>query len=786
MKPGVQKKHILLRVYLLIALLLLMGILKAVLLTYHLHQQQRINDQVNQYYNPLIYHTENLTETIQELNYSYRLRQLSLADEDIYVRTLSNAAYVIDRYLKEIRSLETEAQPNRAIENARIRLENDINNLVNILNGVLATRDVNDESIRQLPDQIQSTDLRTQQYSRLLINEREEIHKVLLSESGTKTTFVILLITGTIIFAAFVIIPLVMNIRKMVIETHYAEHRQRKLRELAELEQSRLASLLSALNIGILFEDRQNQVEYVNPAFRHMWEIDKDKPLTGLTINQLLSESPHGYTESEHLPNGGLPEQKADGIRKHLEINVTNNRILKQSCYPVLDGKKRLLGRLWTYEDITSERQTAEQLLHLAEHDALTGLLNRHSFQKSMTSMIEQCRRENGKFSLLYFDLDEFKYINDTFGHGTGDGVLSRIANQVSTLIRSTESFARLGGDEFAILTAFEPVEKVGVLPERIISAISSIPFQFEGTSIRLTASIGIANYPDHGINVEDLVSHADTAMYEAKKKGKNRWALYNHRNNASQMMVDRMSWSRRIDLALQQDLLILHFQGVYNTNNHVLSHLEVLVRMYDPADKRSIIMPGEFIPIAEKTAQIAEIDRIVLAKSIATLAQYPHVPALAVNISGRTFDEPSLPEFIRERLVSCSVDPKRLVLELTETEAVSDFQDAQRFIETINQIGCRVCLDDFGNGFSTFMYLKYLNVQILKIDGMFIRDLPKNYENQVLVKAMVNIAQALNKSVVAEFVENDETLALLKSLGVQFAQGYYFDKPTDQHKAFL
>ncbi len=423
--------------------------------------------------------------------------------------------------------------------------------------------------------------------------------------------------------------------------------------------------------------------------------------------------------------------------------------------------------------------------MYLAEHDHLTGLYNRHRFQQRLAFMTDSCRRCGGKFALLYFDLDEFKYINDTFGHSTGDSVLLRTASEVSALVRGVEMFSRLGGDEFAILTTLGLDDDLSALPKRIISAISSTPFRFRGTNVRLTASLGVAVYPEHGSNVEDLVAHADTAMYQAKKQGKNCWAIYNPDRNDSELMVERMSWSRRIGLALEQDLLELHFQGIYTTGSRQLSHLEVLVRMRDPADSNRLIMPGAFIPFAEKTAQIVEIDRRILSKSIALLAQYPKLPALAVNISGRSFDEPSLPGYIREQLSANSVEPSRLIIELTETETVSDIQDAQQFIESIHQAGCRICLDDFGSGFSTFTYLKYLDVEILKIDGMFVSDLANNHTNQVFVKAMTEIAQGLGKSVVAEFVENAETLSLLDNFGVQFVQGYYLDKPTDRHAAF-
>jgi len=205
-------------------------------------------------------------------------------------------------------------------------------------------------------------------------------------------------------------------------------------------------------------------------------------------------------------------------------------------------------------------------------------------------------------------------------------------------------------------------------------------------------------------------------------------------------------------------------------------------VRMRDPREPERLIMPGQFIPVAEKNGQILEIDRWVIRQSIAALAKHPELAALAVNVSGRSFDEPTLPHYIQEQLQAHGVAPKRLIIELTETAAVSEMQDAQRFIEALQQTGCLICLDDFGSGFSTFAYLKYLGVQILKIDGMFIRDLPNNRDNQAFVKAMIDVARGLGKVTVAEFVEDAATLEMLASFGVDMAQGYHLDRPSAAH----
>jgi EAL domain-containing protein (putative c-di-GMP-specific phosphodiesterase class I) len=245
---------------------------------------------------------------------------------------------------------------------------------------------------------------------------------------------------------------------------------------------------------------------------------------------------------------------------------------------------------------------------------------------------------------------------------------------------------------------------------------------------------------------------------------------------------VRRLSWNDRILHALENNLMDLQFQGVYLTSDRSLSHFEVLVRMRDEDDASVLLMPGQFIPVAEKSGKILDIDRWVLRESIQMLAEAPSIPALAVNISGRSFDEPTLPQFIAEQLKRCGVAPRRLMVELTETSAVSDLHDAQRFIEALHQTGCGVSLDDFGTGFSSFAYLKHLQVDSVKIDGLFIRNLPNEHDNQLFVKAMVTVARGLHKTTIAECVEDEETLVMLSGFGVDCVQGYYLERPGASH----
>jgi len=250
--------------------------------------------------------------------------------------------------------------------------------------------------------------------------------------------------------------------------------------------------------------------------------------------------------------------------------------------------------------------------------------------------------------------------------------------------------------------------------------------------------------------------------------------------------MVQRLSWNDRITRALENGWFELHFQGIYHAAGRTLAHLEALVRMRDPDDPGKLLMPGHFIPIAEKSGKILDIDRWVIRSCVELLASSPRIPSIAVNISARSFDEPSLPGFIADLLQQHGVAPLRLLIELTETAAVSDMQDAQRFIESLRKTGCPVCLDDFGTGFSSFAYLKHLNADVLKIDGLFIRDLPNDRDNQIFVKAIVDVARGMHKTTVAEFVESQEILEMLIAFGVDLVQGYHLDIPRADHPALL
>ncbi len=558
---------------------------------------------------------------------------------------------------------------------------------------------------------------------------------------------------------------------------------QKEYLVLASDERARLNALLNAMQIGILFVDRNNRVIYSNPAFEQIWLLTRSRTrYTGMDAAALLLQTTERLSRGDEALQDLLRLANEGEASAPVEVQMSDGRLITRVGYPVRDSADQLVGYLWLFEDVTRERQTANQILYLAERDALTGLFNRHRFQEELTRMLSSGERRRRRVALLFFDIDEFKHVNDTFGHRAGDALLIRVAGEVSAQVRRNEIFARLGGDEFGILAPDISDQEAESFAERIVRAAARIPFSFEGNSLRVTCSLGVAVYPDHATSAEDLVAHADSAMYQAKEAGKNTWRMYREDAQTTRKMLARLNWNERIEDALENNLLRLHYQGVFYCGSGALSHVEALVRMVDRDDPARVVTPGSFIPVAEKTGKVLDIDRWVISACADALACFPGVAGIALNVSGRSLNEPTLPRFITDALKRAGVEPGRLIVELTETSAVSDLHDAQRFIESMRENGVRVCLDDFGSGFSSFAYLKHLDVDMLKIDGQFIRDLPSDRDNQVFVKAIVDVARGLRKLTVAECVEDGGTLEVLRSFGVDLAQGYYLEEPMAQH----
>ncbi|WP_295447185.1 EAL domain-containing protein [uncultured Thiodictyon sp.] len=428
-------------------------------------------------------------------------------------------------------------------------------------------------------------------------------------------------------------------------------------------------------------------------------------------------------------------------------------------------------------EQLQRDREEAEaRLVWLADHDPLTRLYNRRRFNEDFGRVLDQAQRFGHRGALLFLDLDQFKDVNDLSGHQVGDGMLQRVAEQLSTLTHPSDILARLGGDEFALVLPECTDADALVCAERVQAAVRSIQVRENGRVHRVTASIGIALFPDQGQEPQEILANADLAMFQAKDKGRGRWHLFSAEDQAREQADARVTWRDKIAEGLRDERFELHFQPIVAVATGVIEHWEALLRLRDI--RGELVYPDRFIPVAEKTGQIQAIDHWVLTQAVRLLARDPRL-RLSINLSGGAMDDPALLPDIERLLAEQRVAPTRLTFEVTETVAVASIARANQLMQAIQQLGCRFALDDFGSGYASYVYLRRLPVDDIKIDGTFIRDLATNREDRIFVKAITDMAHGMGKRVTAEFVESAAIYAVLGELGVDCAQGYFLGRPT-------
>ncbi len=468
-----------------------------------------------------------------------------------------------------------------------------------------------------------------------------------------------------------------------------------------------------------------------------------------------------------------LAERRYADLRSRLGYFGTR-RLSRDEIDLMIETVRRLTDRM---EGLQQGRQQAEeQLVWLADHDPLTGLMNRRRFEEDFQRIVDQAARYRHQGGLLYLDLDEFKEVNDLSGHQVGDRLLQRVAERLRDITRSSDLLARLGGDEFALALPEASAQNAVACAESVQKAIRTISLQEEGREHRVSASIGIVSFPDHGLAIRQLMANADLAMYRAKDRGRGRWHLFSEEDPGREQLDERILWREQIAAALCDDRFELHAQPIVEIATGKPCHLELLLRMQDR--EGGLIYPDRFIPVAEETGQIQAIDHWVLSQAVKLLAERGGL-ALAINLSANAMDDPLILSTLERLLEEYAIRPSRLSIEITERVAIDSLSSATRLMRSIQELGCRFALDDFGSGYASYAYLRQLPVDDIKIDGAFIRDLPNNREDRILVKAITDMAHGLGKRVTAEFVETAETLAILQEIGVDCAQGYYFARPS-------
>lgn len=575
--------------------------------------------------------------------------------------------------------------------------------------------------------------------------------------------------------ASFNAMALALKARLMALQA--SELRQQQSLAVAQEERARLATLLGTLQGGIVFVDAGGRVVYVNEAFARLWSLPAIGPGQALAdwlpamAERLEAADAAQLRALKHAAPVAVPAPGAA-----IELRMRDGRTIVQRVQPVVDGAAA--GWVCLHDDVTEERRN-QQRARLALIDPLTALLNRRGLLEALARVLAEAGSAQQPACLLFIDLDDFKHANDMAGHHTGDEILLAASHAMQAQLRPGDMVARLGGDEFAVLCPGMTAEPAGRLAARLVDAVAALQVEAAGTAIRIGCSVGVAVFPDDARQAEDLLACADQAMLMAKRGGKNTWSAWRHDPQRAQAEAARVRWNRSIQRALQEQRFVLHYQPVHRCQDLGLAHHEALVRMVAEDDRTRLIEPGEFIHHAERSGKIQALDRWVFASCVRRLADTDAATHIAANLSARSLEDAGFPAFLQAELRSHGVDPGRLHIELTETSAIRDPLVARRLIDALRSLGCAVHLDDFGTGFSSFARLKLLDVDAIKVDGSFIRQLRHDQSNQLFVAAMIDVAHQLRKTVVAEHVEDRETLELLRGLGIDLVQGYHLGRPS-------
>ncbi|BCX88394.1 hypothetical protein MIN45_P0763 [Methylomarinovum tepidoasis] len=438
----------------------------------------------------------------------------------------------------------------------------------------------------------------------------------------------------------------------------------------------------------------------------------------------------------------------------------------------------RLLEHVGQLASLAYRRQQADRrIAYQAHHDALTGLYNRHAFQTCLETALKDVRHGAPPYVLCYFDLDQFKLVNDTCSHAAGDALLCQIAQLIRQQLTPGDCFARLGGDEFALLLRHCPLDRALERLQKIRATLNDWPFVWEGRTFHVSASFGVVPLSSEPTSAETALSHADAACFLAKDYGRNRIQIYRSSDLEISQRRQEMNWIARLEQALKENRFELYAQPIVpigQISRPTARHYEILLRL---PQSNGVEPPASFLSAAERYHLMPRIDRWVVCRTLTLLSRHSNpTTRFSINLSGQSLGDPELLALIQE---GCQhFDPKRLCFEITETAAITHLAQTQPFLATLKSLGCRLALDDFGAGFSSYAYLKRLPVDYLKIDGQFIRNLSQDPVDLAMVRSINEVAHILGKRTVAEFVESEAIMQQLIELGVDYAQGFFVGQP--------
>jgi diguanylate cyclase (GGDEF)-like protein/PAS domain S-box-containing protein len=561
----------------------------------------------------------------------------------------------------------------------------------------------------------------------------------------------------------------------------FAERNEQLINELSSTHaallenEHRLNAVLENALVGIVHLKDRKFIS-VNQRFEEMFGYDRNN-IEGLKTEILFSSQEDFEIVGEEAYKN-LREN--DTYHNEWLVKHKNGREFwcAISAKSIEEGKPEY-GSIWLYEDISERKRTEEELIMLANYDVLTGLPNRSLFIDRLENYINLAERSNQMISVMFIDLDRFKQVNDSLGHGVGDKLLKSVADKLTHCVRSSDTVARLGGDEFTVIMIDIKDE---LAPERTaIKILQSLkePIFINHHEINISPSIGISMYPNDGITVADLLRNSDAAMYHAKELGRNNYQFYSNEMNSESL--NKLTLESRLRRAIENNHFELYFQKQFNVIKNKIVGYEALIRWRDESSGQ-IVSPDKFIPVLEDTGMINSVGEWIIFEACRCakllFADNPHSVKMAINLSARQFQDKNLLQNIHNAVNKYNLRPSDIELEITETVLMTGSTFSQNMLDELHNMGCNIVLDDFGTGYSSLAYLKQFPIDILKIDRSFIRDILTDPSDAAICNAIRAMAESLNVDVIAEGVETKEQLDYLLANGFSTVQGYLYGKP--------
>jgi diguanylate cyclase (GGDEF)-like protein/PAS domain S-box-containing protein len=559
----------------------------------------------------------------------------------------------------------------------------------------------------------------------------------------------------------------------------------RKLYEEALFREKESAQItLQSIGDGVITTDGNSLVEYINPVAEELtgWKLDD---ATGRPIDEIF-RCFHEET-CEPLENTMSVAIRRDrpikAVRPTLLIQRDGNELyIESTAAPIRDDRGVVSGGVLVFHDVSESRELNRRLSYHASHDILTGLVNRREFEARLDRALKSAKARETSYALLSLDLDQFKIVNDSCGHGAGDALLGQLGALLKSKIRWRDTVARMGGDEFGVLLESCSPEEAMATADALRESVRDFKFIWEDKPFRLGVSIGVVPITADNQDVETLVSAAESACRAAKEAGRNRIHCFQENDIDLMRRRKEMQWAARINNALDESRFDLYRQTIRPLHDNMErgTHFEILLRMRDEAGK--IVTPDLFIVAAERYGITPNIDRWVIENTLRWLVseadERERLSLCSINLSGQSLADDKFLPFVIDQFHRSGIDASKICFEITETAAIASYSQANRFIHSLKELGCLFALDDFGTGLSSFGYLKHFPVDFLKIDGSFVREMLHDPIDREMVRSINEIGHLTGKRTIAEFAENEEIITMLRGMGVDYAQGYGVSEP--------